>query len=318
MREIADLIVVRDDPHAIMRPAIVAIGHLLGERGQRVAPPRRWLDGHGVELEHAAGDSLSAAGHVEFDRGLPVDVVDREAALVELQAKERVGGATILGWVRGALRENGITRRFVGLPAVVRQRARVRRTEQVGDGCLASAAKVDDASARRVPGAAARQVDVEMVFVRDIGTIHAEDVDLRRGGGGRVGVDVVVRADRILIGMRTRVVRRDARDRGIREEHRAVARRDVSPIETLPEEERVRVGEVVVRGIELVEMAAEAREVERRAAHVNLAVVRRHPERRVCAAEQELRPRRNVARRSAGLAGGERRTGGSGEKAAHG
>lgn len=54
-------------------------------------PPRRRVDGHGIQLDQVARSALAAARNSEHDCRCAVDVGQREALRVELEARDGVG-----------------------------------------------------------------------------------------------------------------------------------------------------------------------------------------------------------------------------------
>src|SRR5687768_8741942 len=92
-----------------------------------------------------------------------------------------------------------------------------------------------------------------------------------------------------------------ALDRGrgrILEDRHRIARLQVASKHALPHDQRLVVGAVVIGDVDLVEPAAQARELKRGGSYFYSPVLASHPEARVAGGDEELRPRRGHALRS--------------------
>ncbi|HXT18698.1 MAG TPA: hypothetical protein VN706_23930 [Gemmatimonadaceae bacterium] len=166
----------------------------------------------------------------------------------------------------------------------------------VGDGHCLRGAQVEHAATCRVERPRVRKRDVDVVLERHVGPKHLEDIELGRCAGAGIGLAVLVRIQRPLVGVRTSVRLRDARHRRVGEHQQAVAGREVAAKNALAQEERVVVREILVGDIQLEELALVARECERNAANVRARLCPgRDPVRRIAAAHEELRARSRIA-----------------------
>ena len=229
--------------------------------------------------------SRNAKGH----RGVTVVIGEREAALVELEVCEHVGCPAIAAAKQPPLAHHGIARRLVGLSPRYSEPMGRAGAKEICNFARFARPQIDHAASRRMPRGSPGEIDVHVVFIRHVRSKDLEDVDLGRGRCARLGFTLLIGLERTLVRVRARVHRRDVLDDGVGKHHSAVASRKISTVQALAEEERVFKREVVVRGVQLVEVPAVARQDQRDASNAELSARRCHPERGVGAAEQELR-----------------------------
>jgi hypothetical protein len=127
----------------------------------------------------------------------------------------------------------------------------------------------------------------------------------------RLVARLVVRPERLILGMEATVHPGQLRDDGVLEEEQRVARDEVAPVHLLADQHRVLVRAVVVGDVQFVESATRGRELQRGAAQTDLSAGARDPVRRVARREDEVRGRRwgGCGRGGGVTAAGERQTG---------
>lgn len=236
-RDVAERVVAREQAVAAVSPAIVALGAHRRYRRRDFGPPRRRIGADRIQLDAVAGGAFTAPWNVERHGRSAVQRGEDEAAIVEMHSAQGVGGARLRG-VEIRIGEDGIARRFVAMPPAVGDRAADRVAEELADRRRRTRPQIDDAAPSGVPWRGAGDFDVDVILERDIGPDQREHVDAR--GGGRLGIVVAffVGAQRAFVGMRARVVRGDAVDRRIGEDHRAVARGEIAAVQSLADEQR--------------------------------------------------------------------------------
>jgi hypothetical protein len=241
MRHVAARVVASQNRVAGAGPTIAALIVGRGKPGPKVGPPRRRrrIGGDRIELDEMAGWTFTRTGHAERHRGTTVYVGQDEAAFVEMEPRERRGGAPIIGVEIGAVSENGIALSLVEPAAARLDPTRGHRTKQLRHAGWFPGAQIQHAAARRVPRLTSGQVDVDPILERHIRPENVQHVDLGGGRGGGVSRAVIVRAERIFVRMSSCVRAGDASDGRVRENYCAVARDQITPVEALAEEERV-------------------------------------------------------------------------------
>ena len=90
-RDLAGRIVPGQHHVALALPALVPLCIAGGASRPDLGPPGRRVDGHGIQLDQVARRTLAAARNSEHDCRCAVDVGQREAFRVELEASDRVG-----------------------------------------------------------------------------------------------------------------------------------------------------------------------------------------------------------------------------------
>jgi hypothetical protein len=100
-----------------------------------------------------------------------------------------------------------------------------------------------------MPRASAGEIDVDVIFIRNVRPEHLENVDFGRGCRARLSFAFLVGLERTLVGMRLGVRFGDAFDGRVCKDYRAVASREIAAIEAFAEEEGVVEGEIVVGGV---------------------------------------------------------------------
>jgi len=220
-----------------------------------------------------------------------VEILEDKRARIELSSLELGKPFSLLGCVWPA-RAGRVAEEVIVSPRALDDRPRSRRTDEVADPALLAGPKVDHPAPSRVPWRAPRKFDIDVVLIRKERTEYAENIELSGRGRGRVSLALLVRSERPLVRMGTRVNVRDMRHRGVAEDHRAVTSDDVAPVQTLANEERIGVRPVVVGGVQLVEPVVVSRENQRCAANADVATRCRDPEAGVVVADQKFRARR--------------------------
>src|SRR6185437_16537064 len=96
--------------------------------------------------------------------------------------------------------------------------------------------------------------------------------------------------------MRARVRCRETWNDGVAEDDCAVARSQITTIQSLAEQQRIGVREIVVRRVHLVEVPVIASERERLTANANVTTASGDPERRIGSRDEKLGRRWSGAR----------------------
>ena len=164
-RDFAGRVVPGEHHVALALPTLVSL--CIAGRSPRsdLGPPRRRVEGHGIQHDQVAGGSLAAAGNSEHHCWCAVDVGQREALRVELEASDGVGRPPLARPQRRTLAEHRIARRVV-LPAARRQHSGcLRRPDHLRQMGFPARSEVEHASPCRVPRVRARNVDVDVILI---------------------------------------------------------------------------------------------------------------------------------------------------------
>jgi len=167
----------------------------------RIAPPVGRSDFHRIEFDEVASGAFTLAGHGKRDGGLSAVVRQRKAERVELQVLEGGSGAFVFTAQRAAFPHDRVARRFVRRAAGGLEASAGLGAEQVGEARGLARAQIDHAAAGGMPRLAAREIDVDMVLVREVRTEHVENVDLGRRARARIRLAFLVRLERAFIRM---------------------------------------------------------------------------------------------------------------------
>jgi len=148
-----------------------------------IVPPnrrRRGVELEWLELDEVSGRSLALTRNTEAHCRLAVDVGEDKAPRIKMEMRQSGQRATVVRVQTRTEAEDRITLHFIHMEAGCLESSRCRRTEEVGHRRLLSRAKVEHASARRVPRRMTGQVDVYVVLEGQIGPEDIEDIDLSR------------------------------------------------------------------------------------------------------------------------------------------
>jgi hypothetical protein len=219
-------------------PSIVSLVIRRRDACPDLSPPsrKRRTNFDRLELDESTGWSFASSGHAKAHRGSTVDVGQREASLVEMKVHQRSRGTTLVRPQGGGRTKRGIALGLVTAPAVRFDLVPDVRTEEIGQAGRCARPKVEHASAGGMPGRTAGQIHVDVVLVREIRTIHVEDVDLSSRGSRGVSVAFLVGRQRLFIGMSTAVRIGDAHYCSIGEDDGTVASQQVAAVQTLSNE----------------------------------------------------------------------------------
>jgi hypothetical protein len=128
-------------------------------------PPGSGLDVDGVELDDAPFGAFSAPRNREGDSRFAAVVGDTEAAGVEAQVLEGVGGAAIFPAQPGPLADDRVARLFVRLAPRGLEPAGRGVAKQIGQLRRFAGAEIDYATPSRVPGLDALGAEIDVVFI---------------------------------------------------------------------------------------------------------------------------------------------------------
>jgi len=124
--------------------------------------------------------SLARTWNAEAYGGLAVDVGEDKASRIKMKLRQCRHRATVARIEAGVEAKDRVAFRFIHMEAGCFESSRLRPTEEVGHRRLLPRAKVEHASARRVPRRMTGQVDVYVVLEGQIGPEDIEDIDLSR------------------------------------------------------------------------------------------------------------------------------------------
>ena len=164
-RELAGRIVPGEHHVAFALPPLVPL--CIAGRSSRpdLGPPRRRVDGHGIELDQVARGALAAARNSEHDCRCAIDIGQREALRVELEASDGVGRPPLARPQRRTLAEHRIARRFVLAAARGQHSGCLRRPNHLRQPGFPTRSEVEHASPRRMPRPRARNIDVDVILI---------------------------------------------------------------------------------------------------------------------------------------------------------
>jgi hypothetical protein len=240
-RDLAARIVSGKDPIARTIPAIVAliVGRWNASADGRPPLRQRRIDLDRLELNETTGGTFALRGHAKANGRLSVDLRQYKAPLVEPETRQHCRRSPFIGPDVDLGAKDRIALCLVGPPTRRLDFAPGAAAEEIGNAHRFARAKVEHASARRMPRRPVRQVDLDVVLVREVWTKDAEYVDLSSGRGGRIVVAFIVWSERSLVGMRTGIRASNARDCCVLEDDGAVARHEIAAIETLADEQGI-------------------------------------------------------------------------------
>ena len=164
-RELAGRIVPGKHRVAVALPPIVSL--CITDRAAQpdLRPPRRRVDGDGIQFDQAARRALSAARNSEHDSRCAIGVGEREALRVEPEVSDGVGRPPLSRSERRTLAEHRIARRFVLAAARGEHSCRLRGPNHLRQRGFPARSEVEHAAAGRVPRSRTRNVHVDVVLI---------------------------------------------------------------------------------------------------------------------------------------------------------
>ncbi len=192
-------------------------------------------------------------------------------------------------------REHRVHRLEEVLLSLLHHRSRDAVADDLFERCLTTGAHVEHAATRDVPALAPRELGVGAILEREIGAVVRQDVNVARGRRVRLLGGLVAGGEEAVVGVLGRVPIGEVGDGGVLEDDGRVARHEVASEDALPDDDRVVVRAVVVSHVDLVELPAEARDLDGRPPHPHPLRPAPHPEGGVPRQHQELRLHRRHA-----------------------
>ena len=239
VRDLSGSVVPGQDAITGSRPEVVT--RIVGARKTRSqrAPPSGGIRLERFQVDDAAFGALPRAGYAERDVGFAVDVGERVAACVELAPAKRVDRAPIVCVHSRAMTLYGIADVLIRTPCGRGEAVAGLLAEEIRDEPLLARSKIQNAVSGRMPRIPTGKADVDVILVRHIRAVNANDVDVGGRGRRRVRLALLVWLEGLLIGMRARILAGDSRYRRVRENDGAVASDQIAPVESLAEQKGV-------------------------------------------------------------------------------
>jgi len=167
-RHVCDLarrVVAGQDAISEAVPSIVSLGVGIRKTGSDCLPPRCRHGGERLEPDGVRCRSVAGARNGKTHSRPAVEIGQREAALVEAQALEKVDCAASVAAEPSSLLENGIARRLIG-PATSRLDLSADHvTEEIANLGGLTRSQVYDPAASRMPRVTPRQLEVDVVLI---------------------------------------------------------------------------------------------------------------------------------------------------------
>jgi hypothetical protein len=164
-RNLARRVVAGQDAVSEAVPPIVSLDVGIRKTGSHCLPPRCRHGGERLEPEGVGCRAFASPWNGKAHSRPAVEIGQREAALVEAQALEKVDRATSVAAEPSSPAENGIARRLIGTATSRLDLMAGHVTEEIANLGGLTRSEVDHAAPSRMPRVTSRQLEVDVILI---------------------------------------------------------------------------------------------------------------------------------------------------------
>lgn len=165
IRDLARRVVAGQDAISEAVPPIVSLGVGIRKAGSDRLPPRCRHCGERLEPDGVGCRAFAGSWNGKTHSGPAVQIGQREAALVEAQALEKVDRAASVAGEPSSLPDDGIAGRLIGTATSRLDLMAGYVTEEIANLGGLARSQVDDPASSRMPRVTSGQLEVDVVLI---------------------------------------------------------------------------------------------------------------------------------------------------------